>query len=161
MKRKLVLAAMAAGLVIGASLIGTEFAGASAQSTATTAQPVLMKGSQDLTGGAGLVYVKLRNARTGKAALSGRYAVSSATFAQFGGSQALPVALRMATCDNANGFGAFEDVAVPQNQTVHLDFPKAVPVPFVATAPTSWCLYAATVPDNGQLSVNVVATKVS
>jgi hypothetical protein len=163
MKRKFVQSIVAAAVVAGAVGVGSLIATPGAQASLATGQQVVMQASKELTlnGQPGLTYVKLRSALTGRSGLSGRFAVSSVTIAQFGGSQALEVSLRAATCDNSNGFGAIEDVVVPQDQTVHLDYPKAVQMPFVATAPTSWCLYAVTVRDSGTLKVSVVATKVS
>jgi hypothetical protein len=162
MKRKLVQSVVAVVVVAGAVGVGSLIATPGAQAALSTGQQVVLQASKDLTvNGQGLVGVKLLSAVTGRGALSGRFAISSVTIAQFAGSQAIQVSLRAATCDNANGFGATEDVVVPQNETVHLDYPKAVLMPFVATAPTSWCLYAETVRDNGTLMVSVVATKVS
>jgi hypothetical protein len=154
-----VVAAVAATAVGGGIVVAMPSAGADA--TLSSGDQVVLQASKDLPiSQQGLVYVKLVSAVTGRGALSGRFAVSSVTFAQFGGSQAIQVGLRAASCDNANGFGAVEDVVVPQNQTVHLDYPRAVQMPFVASAPTSWCLYASTVADGGTLEASVVATKV-
>jgi|1186.fasta_scaffold232779_1 hypothetical protein len=157
--RAQILAIMFALLVaVGAFAIGSVLVGQSA-SALTSGQQVVLQASQDLTS-QGLIDVKLLSAVSGKGGLSGRVAISSVTIAQFGGSQAIGVSLRAATCDNANGFGSTEEVVVPQDQTVHLDYPSAMQMPFVATAPTSWCLFAETLPDNGTLTVTVVATKV-
>lgn len=162
MKRKLVQSVVAAAVLAGAVGVGSLVATAGAQAALSTGQQVVLQASKQLPASSpGLVYVKLLSAVTGRGPLSGRFAISSVTIAQFGGSQALEVSLRAATCDNANGFGALENVVVPQYQTVHLDYPKAVQMPFVATAPTSWCLYAETIADGGSLKVSVVATKLS
>jgi hypothetical protein len=104
----------------------------------------------------GLTYVKVLRADTGTGQLSGRYGVTSITLGQFGGSQELPVILRAASCDNQNGYGELEDVIVPQGQTVQLTYPSPMQLPFVQSAPAAWCLFAATVQDDGQLHVSVV-----
>ncbi|MDT4915770.1 MAG: hypothetical protein QOI15_211 [Pseudonocardiales bacterium] len=154
------LAAAAVGL--GSLIMMQNVAGAtSATSAVTTAsRHVVMQASAELTSGVGLKDVKLFDATTNSGKLSGRFAVSSVTVAQAGGSQAIEVSLRAATCDNSNAFGAVEYIVVPQDETVHISYPSAVRMPFTASAPTSWCLYAETVRDNGTLHVSVVATSV-
>lgn len=163
MKRKLVQSVVAAAVVLaGVVGIGSLIASSGAQAAVSTGQQVVLQASKDLTTGQrGLADVKLLSAVTGTGALSGRFAISSVTIAQFDGSQAIQVSLRAASCNDANGYGATESVVVPKNETVHLDYPKAMQMPFVATVPESWCLYAQTVRDNGTLTVSVVATRVS
>jgi hypothetical protein len=127
------------------------------------AQQVVLQASADLSETnpppVGLTYVKLLRADTGTGALSGRYAISSVTIGQFGGDQELPVILRAASCDNSNGYGELEDIVVPKGQTVQLNYPSPLQFPLVQSAPAAWCLYAATVQDNGQLHVTVVGTQ--
>jgi len=148
-----VLAAAALGVAAGSAI---PQAGAAQRAGG---QRLVMQTSFDVpVGGSGLVYAKLHNATTGGSKLTSRLSISSLTIAQEGGSQPLEVILRAATCDNANGFGALEAVVVPQDQTVHLDYPAAFRMPFVATLPASWCLYAATVPAGGRLLVSLVGT---
>lgn len=148
-------AALALGGGVGSVLVTQSAAGAA---RTTTTQHLVMQAFAQLNSSLSSKDVKLFEATRGTGKLSGRIAVWSITIAQMGGSQPLEVALRAATCDDTNGFGAIEDVVVPQNQTVHVSYPSAARMPFVATAPTSWCLYASTVQDGSNLHVSVVAT---
>jgi hypothetical protein len=129
----------------------------------TPTDQVLMQASADLTdnGQPGLADVKLLNATTAAAPLSGRFALSSMTISQLGGSQAIEVALQAASCDDANGLGAIQDVVVAPDQTVQLPYPTPVLMPFVPSVPASWCLFAQTVRDGGRLDISVVGTAVS
>jgi hypothetical protein len=159
MNRKLGSVLIGAAIITGGvtTLVATQNAAGAARTTA--GQHIVMDGHATLTAaGKGLFYLKLHSAIDGTGKLTSRIAVSSITLSQFGGSQAITVAIRAATCDNANGFGALEQVVVPQDETVHLTYPSAVRMPLVANTPSSYCLYAETLRDNGRLDVSVVAT---
>ena len=148
-----------AAAVGAATLVATQNASGAARTTA--GQHIVMQRQAQLsTVGKGLFVAKLFNATSGVGKLTGRIAVSSITLSQFGGSQAIEVAILARSCDNANGFGGLEDVVVPQDDTVHLDYPSAVRMPLNPVVPASYCLYAETVRDNGRLDVTVVATTV-
>jgi hypothetical protein len=162
MQRKLGITAVGAAVVAAAVAAGTLVTTQNAAGVArtTTGQHIVMQASGDLVVGSGLFYLRLHDATRGTAKLTNRIAVSSITLAQLGGSQPIQVSIRAATCDNANGFGALEEVVVPQDQTVHLNYPSAVRMPFVSSTPSSYCLYAETVRDNGTLDVTVVGTTI-
>jgi hypothetical protein len=161
MHRNLLIAGLGTLVIAGIGIAAASASsGRAAARQQAAGQRFVMQAAADLPSGpVGLKDVKLLNAVTGAGKLSGRVAISSITLAQADGSQAIEVALRAATCDDANGFGAVEDVIVPPNQTVHLTYPAALHLPFVASAPTSWCLYAETVRDDGRLMVSVAGTQ--
>jgi hypothetical protein len=130
------------------------------QVVAPATQQVVLQGSADLSiPQSGLTYVKLERALGSNTPLSGQLAVSSITISQEGGNQDIEVGIRAASCDNSNGLGELEQVVVPIGQTVQLTYPSPVVLPFVPSAPQSWCLFAATVQDNGTLHVSVVGTQ--
>ena len=156
----MLIGAVAVAAVVGVgTLVATQDAAGAARATAGQ-HIVMQRQAQLTTSGKGLVEAKLFSAVNGGAKLGSRIAVSSITLSQFGGSQAIEVSIRAASCDSTNGFGALESVVVPQDDTVHLDYPSAVRMPLVANLPASYCLYAETVRDNGRLDVTLVATTV-
>ena len=162
MNGKLGGALAAAAVVVGTTagvVIATQGAAGAARTTA--GQHIVMQAKGQLsTVGKGLFDLKLRNAVNAGARISARIAVSSITISQFGGNQAIEVAILARSCDGANGFGGLEDVVVPQDETVHLSYLSAVRMPFTSGLPSSYCLYAETVRDNGRLEVAVVATTI-
>jgi hypothetical protein len=163
MNRKIGSALVAAAIAVGGTAAGVTIATQSAAGAArtTAGQHIVMQATGQLsTVGKGLFDLKLRSAVSGGGQIGARIAVSSITISQFGGSQAIEVAILAKSCDGANGLGGLEDVVVPQDDTVHLSYPSAVRMPMVANPPASYCLYAETVRDNGRLDVTVVATTI-
>lgn len=149
-------AVVALGTGAGA-LIATQDAAGAARTT--SGMHLVLQGHATLsTVGKGLFNLKLHSAVSGNAKLTNRFAITSITLSQFGGSQAIQVSIHASTCDNTNGYGGLEGVVVPQDETVHLAFPGAVRAPWVAATPASYCLYAESVRDNGVLQVIVVGT---
>ena len=154
----LVGAAVLAGVGVTAASIGTP-AGAQQRRTATTSSQRVWQGFAQLSESPGTRYVHLLEATSRAGKLSARLAVSSITIAQMGGTQPLEVGILAANCDHSNRYGAIEDVVVPQNATVHLTYPNAVRLPFVADLPTTWCLFATTAQDGGNLHVSLVGNR--
>jgi hypothetical protein len=154
----LVGAAVLAGVGVAAASVATQASAQQRRTTTTSSQRVWQAFAQ-LSEGPGTRYVHLLEATSHAGKLSARLAVSSITIAQMGGTQPLEVGILAANCDHSNAYGQIEDVVVAQNATVHLTYPNAIRLPFVAELPATWCLFATTAQDGANLHVSLVGNR--
>jgi hypothetical protein len=160
MPSKPVQSVVAVAVVASAVVTGTLIANPGAHAATAGSHQVLMQAIKSLKPGKNDTF-KLLNETTRLGGLSGTYAVSSATFSDIGSSGPLEVALLAATCTDSNGYGGVDDIVVPPNQTVHIDYPQALRMPFVSHTPGTWCLFAEVPQTDGIVTVSVVAAKVT